>query len=130
MSSYVVDHKTIHKIIAGIKTHSRDRDDVVGHETKFGRKLLRMNEAAVDERYHDPTHRPGTIGQRGVEYRFVEVLPPTRVEFVKALRCFLYQCCEGSVPKWKLYKRMDDIVRCVSSSIVADLPEYDRAEWG
>ena len=79
--------------------------------TKIGQKLFLLNRRALHARYGlgDHMHVP---------------------EFVKAMSCLLYQCCEGKVPNSPLYDALNRAAGELAQRIVQDLPEYDKAPWG
>jgi hypothetical protein len=54
----------------------------------------------------------------------------TPVEQFRAIRCLLYQCCEGKVPNSRLYDQLNHAAGELAQRIVQDLPDYDNASWG
>lgn len=132
MSAYIVDDETINRIVSFLAT---DRDakyqidrlaiDLSTQKAQsiFGRKLFRMNCAAVQHRYHqDKPDRDN--------YWFQYELCPNRMQVYKSIQCFLYQCSEGNVPDSELFKKMEDIKAWLAENIISALPEYDKAAWG
>lgn len=125
MSAFIVGDETIDRILSYLKTHNTQSIELKGVDiTKFGRKLLSMNIDAVNQRYGGEY-----TGNEVKNYTFnmVDVSP---VQAFKSLRCFLYQCSEGNVPKRKLYKTMDKLSDEISYEIVTSLPEYENGRWG
>ena len=51
-------------------------------------------------------------------------------QFLKSLRCYLYQSCEGDCYKTELYKALDELSLNVAYFIATNQPEYDLATWG
>ena len=65
--------------------------------------------------------RDGTIGRDHVR------ADATPVEQFAAMRCLLYQCCEGKVPASRLYDELNSAAGELARRIVQDLPEYANA---
>src|SRR5467141_72777 len=61
----------------------------------IGKRLFGMNAAALKARY-------GTLPQRPA-FKFAGWAEATPIEQFKAIRCLLYQSCEGAVPNGRLY---------------------------
>lgn len=147
MSAFVVHPSVIDRIITHTLNET-DRNDgrfwrlrilenagYDGRSTEglkhLARNLHAMNVAAVSQRYTDSPmdDLPGA----GIVYdpRFVPVQGDlaARCQYYMDLRCLIYQCSEGEVPEWPLYKALEQIANSVASEIVHSLPEYDRARW-
>jgi hypothetical protein len=92
--------------------------------TKIGRKLLLMNRRALSARYGCGEHL------RLPEFVFEEWADANPVEQFAAMRCLLYQCCEGKAPDSRLYDELNSAAGELAQAIVQDLPEYDKASWG
>jgi hypothetical protein len=54
----------------------------------------------------------------------------TPVEQFKAMRCLLYQSCEGTVPNGRLYGELNQVAGELAQRIVQDSPDYEQAPWG
>ncbi len=139
MSTFLVEDKTIHKIInildlqirksPWLKNKFREElgidfeDYDKGWKTKLGQKMWDLNQLSLGYRYGDDK-------QEHV-YRFSPVLC-TPVQAYKAMQCWLYQCCEGKIPEEsKLYKFFDDVViKHAANLIITSMPAYENAEWG
>lgn len=147
MSAFVVSPAVIDRIISSLYNET-DRDygrtwrlrilETAGYDGRtvegiktLARDLHAMNVAAVSQRYPDDPmdDLPGA----GVVYepRFV---PPARdlddrCQFLMDLKCLVYQCSEGDVPTWPLYKALQDLTDSVATSIAVSLPGYDKARW-
>jgi hypothetical protein len=89
--------------------------------TKIGRKLLLMNRRALSARYGCGEH------PRLPEFVFEEWADANPVEQFAAMRCLLYQCCEGKIPDSRLYDELNSAAGELAQAIVKDLPEYDKA---
>jgi hypothetical protein len=88
----------------------------------IGKRLFGMNAAAIKARY-------GILPQRPA-FKFASWAVATPVEQFKAIRCLLYQSCEGSVPKGRLYGELNRVAAELAQRIVQDSPEYEKAPWG
>lgn len=138
MSSFIVSHVTIHRIISFLfydesvcKPYRWQLLKQAGfnfekeeHLTKFGKALLNLNISAVDSRYREKNKRH-TV--RDYSFQDVTVSP---IQALKSLHCFIYQCGEGGIPKRKLFRLVERIAQGVQNEIVMALPEYAKAEWG
>jgi len=126
VSSYIVEDNTINKIlsyIAGNDGHFFGERLSPQDLTKLGRKLLKMNAKAVGQRYNEPLNKE--VGR----YVFSQTVA-SRIEALKALHCYRYQCSEGTVPRQKLYKDINSLIHSLENKIVHRLPEYEKATWG
>jgi hypothetical protein len=91
--------------------------------TKIGRKLFLMNRRALSARY-------GRGDFRLPEFVYETWADATPVEQFKAMRCLLYQCCEGKVADSRLYGELNRAAGELAQRIVQDMPEYEKASWG
>jgi len=140
MSAFVVDDKTINRLVAFLmyeKPHYGDEwkrmvaehgFDLYDMEQArlFAEELHAMNVAAVCQRYADdsPEMYP---------FKFQLVLTGriSAAQAVKSLHCLHYQCCEGDVPDtWPAYKLLEALANAICYEIVSESPEYEMAEWG
>jgi hypothetical protein len=80
--------------------------------TALGRELYRMNQAAVIARYGDRSDDYQAIP----DYTFREPQEEEEADWrvtgdespiASAIGCLLYQCSEGDVPTWPLFKRLE-----------------------
>jgi hypothetical protein len=92
--------------------------------TKIGRKLFLLNGRALRARYGCGEHL------RLPEFVLERWADATPIEQFKAMRCLLYQCCEGKVPNTPLYDELNRVAGELARRIVQDLPEYEKASWG
>ena len=88
----------------------------------IGRRLFGMNAAAIKARY-------GFLPQRRF-LKFAGWTEATPVEQFKAIRCLLYQSCEGTVPNGRLYGELNRVAGELAQRIVQDSPDYEKAPWG
>jgi hypothetical protein len=89
---------------------------------QIGKRLFAMNAAAIKASY-------GTLPQWPA-FKFGGWADATPVEQFKAMRCLLYQACEGSVPNGRLYSELNRVAGELAQRIVQDSPEYEKAPWG
>jgi hypothetical protein len=136
MSSFMVEPLTIDRILSLLywKKYNdswlSEQLRKAGHSmestkamNELGMAMLEMNREAVNQRYNEN-------GEVGEKYEFSVSLPADVFQALKSLRCFLYQCAEGTVPQKKLYKALSRIADYMTRDIVEELPQYQRAEWG
>jgi hypothetical protein len=94
-------------------------------EEILGLAMFRLNIAGVNERYGG-----GAQKFRKLNYRYSPA-HGSQIQVLKSMQCWLYQCMEGEVVKNPLYQFFDSVIAPhLMSSIISDLPEYQRAEWG
>jgi hypothetical protein len=148
MSAFIVNKNTMTKVVLAILqntdafhgaiTYRRQIVDAPLDElqlkagTEIGGRLYAMNETAVGIRYPNAVKR----NQPGIKApAFAMTEPdgahyPTPIELFAAIRCLLYQCHEGEVPKRALYKELNAVAGELAQRIVQDLPEYEKTPWG
>ncbi|MGB8801428.1 MAG: hypothetical protein WCC97_12125 [Candidatus Acidiferrales bacterium] len=84
-----------------------------------------MNVAAVVHRYgQDEPAR-----QRSLDCEFHPELPGSDARVYRALCYLLHQCCEGDIPATKLFQSLTTICLKIAHGLIAETPEYQRAEW-
>lgn len=148
MSAYMVKDQTINRVVYWLYfevtrcQRLRDKlEQASGIDTtdyawaeELGKAMFDLNIAGVNDRYGD-----GEAGKfRKLNYQYVPAHPTTlhsdlskKIQVLKSLQCWLYQCTEGAVVKRPLYRFFQDVVEPhLMSSIINDLPEYQAAEWG
>jgi hypothetical protein len=132
MSAYVVEDKTINRIVSWLWQDGRNnrytmhRLEKIGltKSEDIGRALLNMNIDAVGQRYQIKDN-PGATRF----YRHGFELVTNRYQALKSLHCFLYQCSEGDVPETELYKIMSNYEEHLVWDTISEIPQYERAEW-
>ena len=139
MSSYIVEEKTIDRILSFLRDRSTGTidnsmvktwvsklqlSDLFDNKkmTAFGKKLYKLNLKAVIERY-DKKH-----GFELAKYIFNYRLEKIEQAY-NSLRCFTYQCSEGNVPKTKLFKQMEELEMIVARMIADREADKIKAEW-
>lgn len=130
MSAFLVSDETMHIITKHITRSARTfagvaiDEDATRREasaSRIGRLLFGMNEAALAARYGDEI--------QGIDYHARVIVPPTKIQALKAIKCLLYQCMEGSVPETQLYQELQRMAGGLAHEIVEALPEYHKASW-
>jgi hypothetical protein len=125
MSSFIVEDKTIHRILSKLY-----KDKSTEYCDEMGKKLLRMNIDATNQRYPEhPYLTKKEDNNRIRNYKFIWQ-KITDIQALKSLRCYLYQCGEGNIDKRKLYKELKKTSLEWAYNIVNELKEYEEAEWG
>ena len=140
MSAYVVDDETINRVVTHLDNDDRARwnleqiREALGTATvqpeALGLAMFKLNVEAVGQRYPDLKSiedMPGEIGHYEYAHR-IELCG--RVQALKSLECWLYQCSEGNVPERPLFQAMQSMAHSLAMDIVASTPEYERAKWG
>lgn len=140
MSAYVVADRTINKIVTFLmKAGDIDAGKLAspldeapyrsqGPRTaaiKLGQAMYDLNVKAVNHLYDD--HKPDKAFDEPYVFEEERV---SRVQALKSLGCWLYQCNEGDFDKTKLWKRMWKVRTDIAMNIVCDSEAYDKAEWG
>lgn len=147
MSAFVVDPETINRII-GFLLHSKRTNQRAGlwaekHLSKIefslddpqglGQAMYNLNVSAVSQRYpgDDINDLPGSYEKGHLRpFAFRPMTTTGRFQALKSMRCWLYQCAEGTGPETALFKTFEEISRSLAMQIVDSLPEYDQADWG
>ena len=96
----------------------------------LGKKLLRMNIDATEQRYTQPYLTPKEKKKAIKDFKFVNLGHIKPIQFLKSLNCFTYQCSEGNVPNRYIFKELTKLELDMAASICYNLPEYDQAIWG
>jgi len=123
MSAFIVEDKTIHKIVSylvdGTKHWLTNKQ-----KSELGLEILQMNCKAVNQRYAEEAPNETII----TKYTYIYT-KATLPEVLKAFDCLLYQCSEGTVPKMRLFKKLKKYRQELIERIVRDSDEYKNAEW-
>jgi hypothetical protein len=145
MSAFVVDPKTINRIMRLIRNQSREHwittDEYcqkyfcASDMPNLGQAMYDLNIKAVNQRYPDTVGHlercPGTIDPEtgalaDYAYGFDDC---GTIQAIKSLECWLYQCSEGDIPNEYLFKAMEKMLNRCYASVVGNLPEYKAAKW-
>ena len=113
-------------------------------ETRFSaegifKKLADLNIDSLTQRYGDCDDMIGKlvyipqcdIWQRPFwdQEQGVMMIAPWHYQFLKSLRCYLYQSCEGDCYESKLYKALDQLSLELAYFIATNQPQYELADW-
>ena len=117
MSAFIVSDETIQYIAVEILGRNADQEQIQA----LIDDLIAMNYAAVNQRYKE------NAAPHHITYKAVAPLPD--LALLKRLDCYLYQCLEGDVFKWDLYKEVEEERNSLARLICRRLPEYQGARW-
>jgi hypothetical protein len=128
MSAFMVEDTTINRVVTWLKREvQRSRIDLTSDQwdEKLAQIMFQLNCDGVNARYGEgeaEKFRPLNFTYKP-EYA-------SRIQVLKSLQCWLYQCREGNVPDTQLYQFFEAVAHHLALHIVMDLPEYDKAMWG
>ena len=136
MSSFQVSNETIRIIVTALcngkynsewnhhqrweKLRALGYGDDPNVEETLGTHLVSMNNAALHARYNDPMT---------LEVYHHQHLEVSKVQILKSVQCYTYQCTEGNTPSMKLYQFLAWWEQQLMSEIIQVLPEYQKAQW-
>ena len=141
MSSFIVRDGTINDILAAVQLYTQcsggmtppaprhllpvaaERDDYYA----LGLAMRTMNVEAVVARYGPSDELPGPSPLRPYEYR--GVMPPSPIQAIKTLACYLYQCSEGEVPEQRLFQQLTEWRNALCYHLVTQSDEWQQASW-
>ena len=90
--------------------------------------LSGMNKAAIYKRYDkDKAEEMMDLGSKYVNRDDRTKKTPPAI--LKELDCFLYQCCEGDIPRTLLYQELESVHDNLKSEIIRNIPEYQNQAW-
>jgi len=140
MSAFMVEDQTINRIVTWIKRevqtaryaldrlarkYNVDLTSDTWDET-LANAMFQLNVDGVHARYGN-----GKAEQfRPLNFTYKPEGDTFRVQVLKSLQCWMYQCNEGDVPQTKLYRFFEEVENYLALQIVMDLPAYDKAKWG
>ena len=141
MSAFIVQDKTINRVVTWMAEETRRNPyfaqkieqglllstDDHQWEAKLARAMFQLNIDGVNARYG-----PGEAQKfRTLDFTFRPEHALDKVQVLKSLQCWLYQCCEGRIMYSPMYRFFDEwVVRYLMSQIIDALPTYNKAEWG
>jgi len=140
MSAFMVEDQTINRVVSWLKREvqtSRFTLDRLAREyevdltsenwdEKLAKAMFQLNCDGVNARYGT-----GEAEQfRPLNFTYKPEGNTFRVQVLKSLQCWMYQCNEGEVHQTKLYQFFEEVEHHLAVNIVMDLPEYDKAKWG
>jgi len=141
MSSFIVTNQTISNILSLFFWKRRKycfeyqiENELNLKEEKdfkeFGKQLLKLNIEATNQRYpNNPYLTSKEAKKRIASFKWSDNLK-NDMQGLKSLHCFLYQCSEGNIPETELYKTLKTISHRIKDAIIAEIPAYNKAEWG
>ena len=135
MSAFMVSNHLMHKVVTAVLQNTDEfatvptfrvddppSDAQCRAAEDIGKRLFGMNAAAINARYRFLPQRP--------VFKFAGWTDATPVEQFKAIRCLLYQSCEGTVPNGRLYGELNRVAGELAQRIVQNSPDYEKAAWG
>lgn len=97
------------------------------------KKLVNLNIHSLAQRYPDDYMDMVGFVEFNPQYDIWKFsgggVAPWHYQFLKSLRCYLYQSCEGNCYETDLYKALDQLSFELAYFIATNQPEYDLAEW-
>lgn len=132
MSSFIVEDKTIHRIVSWIANnqHSNWTSTYIPSEwkkcnnfDKLGKSLIALNYKATNARYAEQL-------KVDIKYKWENLYHINDFQALKSAECLRYQCSEGNVPKTKLFKLLERLIEGIKSNIIRKIKTYEDAEWG
>lgn len=139
MSAFMVEDTTINRVVTWLKSEvatshftidrlARKYDiDLVSDkwDERLAHAMFQLNCDGVNVRYGDGEAE----NFRPLNFQYKPEIYYSLVQVFKSLQCWMYQCCEGNVPKTKLYQFFEEVEHHLAVKIVHSLPEYTKAEW-
>ena len=140
MSAFIVKDKTINRVVTWLKSEvatshytldqlARKYDiDFVSDtwDEKLANAMFQLNCDGVNARYGEGEAEKF----RPLNFTYKPEIYFSRVQVLKSLQCWMYQCSEGDVPKTKLYQFFEEVEKYLALKIIDSLPEYQKAKWG
>ena len=98
-----------------------------GELNYLGKLLWSMNAAALVQRYdYDPAEFEPDV--KGYTYAPSGINDP--IVIAKQVACLIYQCSEGDVPTWPLYKTLSEVGKTISPTGADKTDAWRNAPWG
>jgi hypothetical protein len=140
MSAFMVEDKTINRVVTWLKREvatdwltlpnlAREYDiDLTSDQwdEKLAQAMFQLNCDGVNARYGEGEAEKF----RPLNFTYKPEGDTFRVQVLKSLQCWMYQCNEGNVPHTKLYQFFEEVEHHLAVQIVMDLPAYEKAKWG
>ena len=148
MSAFMVEDKTINRVVNWLGREvsrssylKQKTEEAFGisvesdrWEETVGQAMFKLNIDGVNARYGDgeaQEFRELNYAYNPAHFTAFLSSLSAKIQVLKSMQCWLYQCMEGDVVKNPLYLFFREVVEPhLMSSIIYELPEYDRAEWG
>jgi hypothetical protein len=141
MSSFLVSNECLNLVVMAALECSKTRWDhrkvTTFERNELGNRLFDLNVAALNERYGaDATDMVRNSGYQhlGWDHLSSQHMKSKRLPALKAIRCLIYQCCEGDVADSPGYQFLEDladeyVLRILVMELESD-PKYRDAPWG
>jgi hypothetical protein len=140
MSAFMVDDQTINRVVTWLSRETSNEFfwldrlakkydiDLVSDrwDEKLANAMFQLNCDGVNARYGEGEAEKF----RPLNFKYMPAPDTFRVQVLKSLQCWMYQCCEGEVPQTKLYRFFEEVENHLALKIVTNLPDYQKAEWG
>src|SRR6266581_8742679 len=140
MSAFMVEDQTINRVVTWLTREVSTQFSYIGRiarkydvdlvsekwDEKLANAMFQLNCDGVNARYGEGEAEKF----RPLNFTFKPEGNTFRVQVLKSLQCWKYQCSEGDVPRTKLYRFFEEVENYLALKIVMDLPEYDKAKWG
>lgn len=128
MSAFFVPIGNIHCAVRLFEKQSRRKPLEL---EVLGRELWWMNVEALEQRYGNTDEEKAEYLKRisAYRYRTGSMLMVRDIQLIKAAHCLQYQCSEGKVPEWDLFKELEKVVSKAEEDFIAALPGYAAADW-
>jgi hypothetical protein len=124
-----IDHNRMHpsllRSVVEPEAHQGEYKERRSHYTLRGDEMYVLNHAAYRWRY-------GANDINQVDnYSYREPTnPPSIIETIKALNCWLYQCTEGVCPDSACFQHWEKFRNRLQSLVISQMQEYQNAPWG
>ena len=141
MSAFVVDDETINKVVSYIYSKANAPDSSISwKETKLykmgydvfsepcielAQKMFNLNVAAVNARYGEGKAEKF----RPLDFKYWNA-PAPLIQVIKALETWKYQCTEGKISDYALYKAMVELHCLFCIEALRQTDEYKASPWG
>ena len=136
MSAFIVSERTMKDIIYNLFWNHEFKNqtsilDRYGYKTSedFDRlaiELYKMNREAVKQRYNEADDSDYIKIPEKLNWDGGKI---DKFQALKSMRCLIYQCAEGNVPKTKLFKFLEELIESWTWYIINAMPEYEKARW-
>lgn len=141
MSAFVVQDKTINQVVSllhlgilsgciplelGLTKISEAGFDLNTQDgpRQLAEEMFALNVAAVNARYG----KGEAEKFRPLDFKY-QIVSVSRVQVIKSLESWLYQCTEGNVPATRVYQAMEDVLSALCIDFVHRTKEYMEGKW-
>jgi len=109
-----------------IKTHlGYDLNKIADRKLLFA-EMLNLNFMALGQRYGDSAEELDT---QSTGYKYKKQVECEFMQALMSLKCWLYQCAEGTADEQDIYKHLDYLAGRLALSRIQKSDEYDRCKW-